>query len=82
MMMDVSQLSDRSKITKQTLLKNAVGKAIYEINARRFSFKIVCYDGGVPYGYCSSKRLWAHLHPTYVATDKGEFIAAEQIFIE
>lgn len=75
-------MTDYSKITKQTLLKNIVGKAIYEVNSRSVTFKIVYFDGGVPYGYCHSRRWWAHLYPNYIETDRGEIIVATRISLE
>ena len=73
---------DRSKITKQAMLKNIVGRAVYVINGRHATFNIVGYDGGIPYGFCKSKGLWGHLYPRYIETEFGETILADQILIK
>lgn len=75
-------MKKHSNITKSTLLKNVIGTAIYDLNGRRLTFKVVDYDGGVPYGYCNSKRWWGHLYPRYISTDKGELVVANRISLE
>ena len=75
-------MNDYPNTTKTSLLKNVIGRAIYEVNGRRMTFKIVYYDSGVPYGYCKTKGWWAHLYPQFIEEDKRGMIPAIQISLK
>ena len=73
---------DYSNVTKASLLKKPIGTAVYTINGRRVTFKIVYFDGGIPYGYCKSRGWWAHLCAGYIDVESVGIVSATQISLD
>lgn len=72
----------RKEQSKSWLIKHYTKEALYDLKYHRYTFKIVYYDGGVPYGYSPTLHMWAHLYPHSIVPDEGLPIVAEQIYIK